>query len=101
MRYSAQVVYDNANFFINVSSYQGQNCLQESILNPMRDMYIRIIQDTYHDKITEELYSAITLFIYGMIGYIRQLIITNQIIPPEDAVSIFEAGLPGILKKYL
>ena len=101
MRYSAQVVYDNASFFINVSSYQGQNCLQESILEPMRDMYIRIIRDTYHDKVTEDLYYSITLFLYGMIGYIRQLIVTNQIISPEDAVSIFEAGLPGDLKKYL
>ncbi len=100
-RFSTEIVYENIDFFINVSSYQGQNCLHDSLLSPMRDMYIHIIQDIYHDPITEELYKSLTIFLYGIIGYIRQLILTRQIIPPEDASADFEEGLPGNLRKYL
>lgn len=100
-RFSAEIVYENIDFFANVASYQGQNCLCESILSPLRNMYIHIIQDIYHDVITEDLYLSLTIFLHGIIGYVRELILTNQIVLPEDATAAFEEGLPGNLKKYL
>lgn len=100
-RFSAEIVYENIDFFINVSSYEGQNCLYDSILAPMRDMYVRIIETVYHDTVTKNLYTSLTIFLHGIIGYVRQLILTNQIIPPMETVAAFEEGLPYNLRKYM
>lgn len=101
MYFYAKTIYDNISFYINVSSYKGQNNLRESLLIPMRSIYLRIIQEVYHDETTEEIYTSLTFFLHGSINYIYQLIESQNIISPEQATCIFEKNLPANLKKYL
>ena len=63
--------------------------------------YLRIIKEVYHDEITEEFFTSLTFFLHGSINFIHQLIESQNIILPEQAMHIFEKNLPENLKKYL
>lgn len=64
MYFTAKVIYTDISFYINVSSYKGQNNLRESLLVPMRTIYLRIIKEVYHDEITEEIFTSLFYFSY-------------------------------------
>lgn len=98
---TTEVVWEYCDFFVNAVKYHGQNNLSESIMNPLRDIYLKLIHDVYHDEITDEIYDSVTFFLYGCIGFANHALQNNNIPTPQTAVALLENCLPSNLKVYL
>lgn len=101
LKYTAEVIWNNLIFFKNVMKYSGQNNFRVSVLSPLRDIYLHLIHDVYHDEITQTIHDSMTFFLYGCIGYVDDAFRNNIMPTPEESVVFFEECLPVHLKKYL
>lgn len=101
LTYTAKCIYDNLIYFKNITKYSGQNNFKASVLDPLRSIYLRLIQDIYHDEINKTIYDSITFFLYGCIGYVDDVLRSQNIPTREESVEFFEKCLPTNLKKYL
>ena len=101
MLFTANIVCDRVPFFSNVFLYTGQNNIRLSLEEPIRNQYIRIIQDYYHDEIDESLYNAVTFFIKGQLSYVEAVIKRPKIPDAVTSVAYFENAIPVGLIKYL
>ncbi len=101
LSYTAELIYQNRLFFINVFQYTGQNNMRKSVVEPLRNLYLRLISEVYHDEITPDLYDSITFFISGTLAYVEDALTMAEIPLPEKSVAYFENALPANLLKYI
>ena len=101
LSFTARVVWEYCDFFVNAAEYYGQNDLRISLIEPLRNLYLRLLRDIYHEKITDEIYDSITFFLYGSIGFVDHTLRSGNIPRPEVSVAFFENCLPSGLKKYV
>ena len=81
--------------------YTGQNNIRLGLVTPIRQQYIRIIQDYFHDDVSIDLYNAITCFIMGQLSYVEEAIHQANIPTAEYSVDYFINAMPFSLVKYL
>ena len=99
--FTAEVVWEYCDYFANVVKYHGQNSINESIMDPLRELYLKLIRDVYHDEITDDIYNSVTFFLFGCIGYADHALRSGKIPTPQATVAFFENCLPSNLKAYL
>lgn len=99
--YTATIVCQRQAFFVNVFQYTGQNNIRLSLVEPLREQYIKIICDYFHDNMTDSLYHAITFFIKGQLSYVEEALHMRNIPDAKSSVAYFENAIPACLEKYL
>ena len=67
----------------------------------MREMFIQIIEDSFEDEVSTDLFNVITFYIVGMTHYVSDVIAVNSGMAPEEIVTLFEKCIPESLQKYL
>lgn len=99
--HTAENVYSNRSFYINIFKYTGQNNARISVVTPLRELYFRLIEEVYHDEITPALYDSITFFLMGCLAYVEEALFRKNIPDPQTSVAYFENAIPVNLLKYL
>ncbi|MBQ6315170.1 MAG: TetR family transcriptional regulator [Mogibacterium sp.] len=99
--YCIEVVYKYRYMLRNIINYTGQNNFRQSILDPLVDLYSRVIKDKYGDDITDDLHSELFFYIGGQIAFAEASLTTGEVPTPEETFRIFCACIPESLKKYL
>lgn len=94
-------ICDYSDFYVSVVRYTGQNDFRRSIFQPLKDCVCELITSKYHDEITEDIVNAIDIYLFGCIGYMEHNLLSNNIIPAEVTIPVFEKFIPNALSKYL
>lgn len=81
--------------------YSGQNSMRISLHQPMTRRCLNLIQDVYGDSVTEELESAVSFYVGGLISYVERALSEPDIPVPENSIRLFEACVPVCMEKYL
>lgn len=83
------------------TQYRGQNSLRMSLHQPLTRRCLNIIQNVYGDSITEELESAVSFYVGGLISYVERALSAPDIPTPKKSIRLFEACIPVCMEKYL
>ena len=94
-------ICDYSDFYVSVVRYTGQNDFRRSIFQPLKDCVCELITTKYHDEITEDMLNAIDIYLFGCIGYMEHNLLSNNIIPADKMIPIFEKQIHDTLSKYL
>lgn len=97
----AGFIHENLNYFSHLAQYKGQNNIADFNIIHMRKIFIQIIEDSFNDEVTEELYDIITFYIVGMTHYVTDVISDNSGMKAEQIVVLLEKCVPLSLQKYL
>lgn len=97
-------------FFVGISGLQTrviQNRIYNRIIQPAEQIFLvksamyQLISEVYDDELTDEIKEAVEFFIYGCIGFMEYHLLTDNILPVDVTVLLFERCMPEILKKYI
>lgn len=97
--FMAEEVCANAGFFRNAFSYKGQNNIRRSLVTPMISILEELYVDKWHSEPDQTVRNALLFFIYGMLSYIEEKIVSERIPDAQTAVAFFENAMPEILVK--
>lgn len=99
--YTAGIVYDKRNFFINVFRYKGQNNIRVGLTTPLEHEYQRIISERFGIEISESLKKAVSFFVRGQLAYVEEALEWVDIPDAQTSVAYFENAIPAVLLPYL
>lgn len=94
-------VCEFSRFYQSAMKYTGQNNFRRSIFLPLRSSFHNMIQNIYHDELTDDLSDSVDFFIWGCLGFMEHYLLINDIVPADITVPLFERNIPSCLKKYL
>ncbi|MEO1816044.1 MAG: hypothetical protein ABGU93_10725 [Acetobacterium sp.] len=78
-----------------------QNNVRISVVPPLKELYLRLIEEVYHDEITPDIDESLTFFLMGCLAHIEDAFLKNDIPDPQTTVAYFENAIPKHLSKYL
>jgi len=99
--YTAGIVYDKRNFFINVFRYKGQNNIRVGLTGPLEHEYQRIITERFGIEMTDSLRKAIAFFVKGQLAYVEDALEKVIIPDAQTSAAYFENAIPAVLQPYL
>nr|WP_320026044.1 hypothetical protein [uncultured Acetobacterium sp.] len=99
--YTTEIVWENRSFFINIFKYTGQNNIRISVVTPLKELYLRLIEEVYHDEITPAIDESLAFFLMGCLAHVEDAFLKNDIPDPQTTVTYFENAIPKNLSKYL
>lgn len=99
--HSIEIVYKDQHMLRNIINYTGQNNFRQSILDPMVDIYCRLITDKYGDTITTELRTILYFYLGGQIAFAESALISGDIPSIDETYKVFSSCVPELLRKYL
>ena len=97
----ADFIDEHLNYFRHLAEYKGQNNIADFNVVHMSNLFVKIIEDSYHDQVTEELAEIITFYVVGITHYVTDIITNSPETNPENIVMLFEECIPSPLQKYL
>ena len=97
----AGFIHEHHTYFTHLAQYKGQNNIADFNIIHMREMFIQIIEDSFEDEVSTDLFNVITFYIVGMTHYVSDVIAVNSGMTPEEIVTLFEKCIPESLQKYL
>ena len=101
IRHSTEVVSKDLPIIIALDKYRGQNSFRDSLIEPMVDIYIKVIEKYYGCEVSTEMKQDIEFYVGGQITYVG-IVIYNRTIPsPEEATAFFIRCLPESLKRFI
>ena len=101
MHYSIEVVWKDRYMLRNIINYTGQNNFRQSVLDPLVELYERIISEKHGDEISDQIHSAIEFYTGGQIAYAEAGLAAAEIPDIETTYALFRACVPAIISKYL
>lgn len=101
LAFMTQTAWEHRLMLQKFTQYSGQNSLRMSLHQPLTQRCLDIIRDVYGDSITEELESAVSFYIGGLISYVERSLNDTDIPAPEKSIQLFEACIPVCMEKYL
>lgn len=97
----ADFIHEHHTYFSHLAQYKGQNNIADFNIIHMREMFIQIIEESFKDEVSSDLFNVITFYIVGMTHYVSDVIAVNTNMTPEEIVTLFEKCVPESLQKYL
>ncbi len=94
-------VSKHLDYFKHLTRYTGQNNIADFNIIHMKKIFIRIIEESYGDTVTDELYEIITFYIVGITHYVTDILTDDSDLSSEAIIGLFEKCIPDALKKYL
>lgn len=101
MVYLSREVYKQPDFFRNIFRYKGQNNIRLSAAEPLRNLYMEVIEKHNHISMNQEEKDALLFYLYGILAYV-EVVLNQSVLPPAEQPTAFcENAVPEILQKYL
>ncbi|MDO4805371.1 MAG: TetR/AcrR family transcriptional regulator [Lachnospiraceae bacterium] len=101
MTHMAEFIHNHPHYIKHIVMYKGQNNLADSNVLYMRKIFVYIIENSFGDRVTDELFNIITFYIGGMTQYATTIFLEGTEMNREEAISLFEKCIPMPLQKYL
>jgi AcrR family transcriptional regulator len=101
IKYTAEVVAKDLQMIIALDKYRGQNSLRDSLLDPMTDLYIKVLEKYCSCEPDAQMVQDIKFFVAGQISYIGR-IISDPVVPsPEEATELFIRCIPESMRRFI
>lgn len=97
----AKFIKEHLYYITHLALYKGQNNITEFNVIYMRKTMIHIIEKSFGDRVTDEMFNCITFYIIGMTQYVAMLCIEGTDMTLEEIISFFEDCIPASLQKYI
>lgn len=101
IRHSTEVVSKDLPIIIALDKYRGQNSFRDSLVEPMMDVYIKVIEKYCGHKVSPEMSQDIELYVCGQITYVGRVIYGRMIPSPEEVAEFFIRNIPESLKQFI
>ena len=75
--------------------------MEWSLHQPLTRRCMNLIQDVYGDSVTDELESAVSFYVGGLISYVERALSEPETPVPEKSIRLFETCTPVCMEKYL
>lgn len=101
IRYSMDTVKKDAQLIIAIDQYKGQNNLRESLVRPLTDIYIHVIEK-YHDCIVDEkMRRDIEFYVGGQITFVGRVIGSPEAPDDDESFDLFIRCMPQSMKQFM
>lgn len=101
IRYSAEVVDKDSQLIIAIDQYKGQNNLRDSLVKPMTEIFIKVIERSCGRKVNAELKKDIEFFVGGQITFVGRAIDTRTAPSVDEVTELFIRCIPDSIKQFL
>lgn len=99
--YSAKVVEKDIQLIIAIDQYKGQNNLRDSLVKPMTEIFIKVIERCCDCKVDAELGQDIEFFVGGQITFVGRAIDTAAAPSADEVTDLFIRCIPESIKQFI
>ncbi len=100
IRYSAEVVDKDCQLIIAIDQYKGQNNLRDSLVKPMTEIFIKVIERSCGYKVNAEIKKDIEFFVGGQITFVGRAIDTPAAPSVDEVTDLFIRCIPESMKQF-
>lgn len=101
IRYSTEVVNKDMHLIIAIDRYKGQNNLRDSLVDPMTDIYVKVIEKYYDCKVDPEMRKDIEFYVCGQITIVGRAIDSPAVPGADEVTEFFVRCIPESLKRFI